>query len=239
MNAYEPFPSGADNLLLRRLDEPMMAALHRVGTQRSLARGDVLFGSSKPFSSVFFPTSGMISVVIVMRDGARIETHTIGREGFVGGPFVRPRRQFVQNLEALCQMPSEGMSVDVDAFARFVAEDETLAAIVDQFNQLIVGQIAQSAACNRLHQLEERLARWLLHAHDRSGTAELPLTHEFLSEMLGVRRETVSLAVGKLEDSGVVGHRRGHISIEDRGGLEARSCECYSVIRSELDALIE
>ena len=232
-----PFPAGQSNLAVQRLDPTVREPLERAGKEVDHERGSLLFSRATPLKHVYFPYSGMISIVVSLTDGSRIETHTIGREGIVGVPFFQ-RPRIVGNMEALCQMPSRGLRVPVDDFRKLVEESETLAELTEEFNQLVIGQIAQSAACNRLHQLDERLARWLLHAHDRAGSDELPLTHELLAEMLGVRRETISLALGSLERAGVLGHRRGHVSIEDRAGLERVACECYAVIRAELDLLL-
>lgn len=233
-----PYAYPGQNLILGSLDGDVRDAVTEAGTMLSLERGDPIFGGPKPFRFVFFPTSGMISVVVAMRDGSRIETHTIGREGLVGAPFIRQGQTLLPNLEAFCQMPGDGLAVPVEDFTILMDKHEELSTMVDRFVQLVIGQMSQSAACNRLHPLEERLAKWLLHAHDRAGQDELPLTHEFLSEMLGVRRETVSLAVARLEESGLVGHRRGHISVEDRRGLERASCECYAIVRGEIATIV-
>jgi CRP-like cAMP-binding protein len=151
---------------------------------------------------------------------------------------VRQGLTLLPNLEAFCQMPGDGLGVPLDDFTNLMDKHDDLVTMVDRFVQLVIGQMSQSAACNRLHPLEERLAKWLLHAHDRAGDDELPLTHEFLSEMLGVRRETVTLAVARLEETGLVGHRRGHISVEDRPGLERASCECYEIVRAEIATVV-
>jgi CRP-like cAMP-binding protein len=234
----DPWGWNGESLILRSLSKGIRDEIESEATLVSFQRGEPVFDAQHPFKTVLLPTSGMISLVTTMRDGSKIETHTVGREGIVGGPFVRLRQALLPNLEAFCQMPGDGLGVPIDDFASLMERNAELSDLVDRYTQCVIGQMGQSAACNRLHPLEERLAKWLLHAHDRSGTDELPLTHEFLAEMLGVRRETVTIAVARFEEKGIVGHRRGHLSIEDRGALQAAACECYAIVRGEIDSIV-
>jgi CRP-like cAMP-binding protein len=234
----DPWGWAGESLILRSLAPAVRSDLERAATEVSLKRGDSVFDGKQPIRFVLLPTSGMISLVTTMRDGSRIETHTVGREGIVGAPFIRQRRALLPNLEAVCQMPGDGLNIPVETFAALMERHAELSDLVDRFVHCVIGQMGQSAACNRLHPLEERLAKWLLHAHDRSGTGELPLTHEFLADMLGVRRETVTIAVARLEEEGLVGHRRGHLSVDNRAGLEGASCECYAIVRAEIDSVV-
>jgi len=184
-----------------------------------------LYEPNAPMRFAYFPNSGMICLIAVMRDGASVEVGVIGNEGFLGTPILlgvkaNPHR-------ALVQLAGSGFRVKAEALATILPRTPRLDLMLRRFAQAQAFQLAQSAACNRLHELAKRLARWLLMARDRAGSDVLPLTHEFLAEMLGARRSTVTVAAGALQRTGLIEYSRGRVKILDRTGLENSACECY------------
>jgi CRP-like cAMP-binding protein len=195
----------------------------------SLTQGDVLQETGEAIKYVYFPQSGMISLMTVMQNGNSVETATVGREGAMGamsglGSRIAPHRAVVQ---------IEGIASRIAA-ARFEAAANGSASIKDlivRYSDFLMMMIQQSAGCNALHGLEARLCRWLLQAQDRNDSNRLPLTQEFLSQVLGVRRTTLTMIAGKLQKAGLIRYRRGNIEIMDQIGLEAKACECYALVR--------
>jgi CRP-like cAMP-binding protein len=195
----------------------------------------VLFEPARPIDHVYFPVSGVISLVTPLEDGNIVEVATIGNEGIVGVPLVAGGSLAVRAISQV-----GGRTLRMDA-ALFVAELERLSSfrrLVQRYIQALFGQISQAAACNRLHSNEERLSRWLLMSHDRVGTDSFPITHEFLGQMLGSRRATVTLSAGLLQAAGLIRYHRGRVTIVDREGLEGVACECYSIIKGALDRVV-
>jgi CRP-like cAMP-binding protein len=198
-------------------------------TDISLAQGFVLHECGDAIKHVYFPQSGMISLLAVMQNGTAVETATVGREGAVGimaglGSRIAPHRAVMQ---------IEGV-VSRIAAARFEAAANGNASIKDvvvRYGDVLMMMVQQSAGCNALHGLQSRLCRWLLQTRDRNDSDRLPLTQEYLSQMLGVRRTTLNLIARDLQDAGLIRYRRGKIDILDRSALEARACECYAVIK--------
>jgi CRP-like cAMP-binding protein len=186
--------------------------------------------------ALYFPTDGVISLVTPLQDGAIVEVATIGNEGIVGVPLMPAGGLAVR---AISQVAGHSLRLEAGAFLTFVESSNSFRALVDKYTQALFGQISQAAACNRLHSSEERLSRWLLMSHDRVGSDQFMITQEFLGQMLGARRSTVSVSAGILQRAGLIRYARGHVTIVDRAGLEAVSCECYSVIRSELERVVE
>ena len=219
-------PEGSDggrqreNRILSALPPAERLKLLEAASSLTLDARMVLFEAGKPIDAVYFPTDGVISLVTPLQDGAIVEVATIGNEGIVGVPLVpfsdRGVRAITQVLE-------------------WFERSRAFRMLVDRYTQALFGQIAQSAACNRLHSSEERLSRWLLMSQDRVGSDDFMITQEFLGQMLGARRSTVSVSAGILQRAGLIRYKRGHVTIVDREGLEAVSCECYAVIRAELD----
>jgi CRP-like cAMP-binding protein len=195
----------------------------------SMVLGDVLQEAGEATKYVYFPQVGMISLLAVMQNGSAVETATVGREGATGamsglGSRIAPHRSVVQ---------IEGSASRI-AVARFEAAVNGSASIKDlivRYNDVLMMMVQQSAGCNALHALESRLCRWLLQTRDRCESDRLPLTQEFLSQMLGVRRTTLTLIARELQAAGLIRYRRGLIDILDRSGLEAKACECYAAIR--------
>jgi len=196
----------------------------------------VLFDAGDVIEAVYFPLTGVIALVTPLQDGATVEVATVGNEGVVGVPLVLSGSLAVRGI---CQVAGWVLRMTSAAFLEATREEPAIRTIVDDYVQALFGQIAQAAACNLLHSNEERLSRWLLMSHDRVGADRFPITHEFLAQMLGCRRATVTLSAGVLQAEGLIRYYRGHVTIVDRPGLEIASCECYAVIRAELDGVLD
>jgi CRP-like cAMP-binding protein len=185
-----------------------------------------LHNPGEPIRDVYFPGGGFISIVTVLNDGSMVEVATVGREGVVGvsallngDPY--PSAAVVQGEWDTCyRMP-------VSAFRKEVGRRDAFHDLMARFAQAFAGFIMQSTACNAIHSVEQRLARWLLLAHARMGVSDFPLTQEFVAMMLGVSRPTVTLVAGTLQKAGLITYRHGRLTIVDREQLEAASCECY------------
>jgi CRP-like cAMP-binding protein len=198
----------------------------------SLPIKTVLFEPGEPIWAVHFPIDGVISLVTPLDDGAIVEVATVGNEGIVGVPLVLGGSLAVR---AISQVSGASLRMDGAAFLAELVRAGAFADLYHQYLSALFGQISQAAACNRLHTNEERLSRWLLMSHDRVGVDDFAITHEFLGQMLGSRRATVTLSAGILQAAGLIRYHRGHVSILDREGLEAVACECYGSIKRELD----
>jgi len=188
-------------------------------------------------TTIYFPWGGVCSIVNVMQDGRMVEVATVGREGMVGitaflGGDVPPGETFVQVPDG------DGQAMPVEAFRSEVARNGPFRDLMNRWAQALTAMIMQSTACNGLHTVEERCARWLLMTHDRVDGNEFQLTHEFLAIMLGVRRPSVTLVMGTLHEAGIIDHSRKRTRIVDRRGLEAASCECYAVVKAQFDRLL-
>jgi CRP-like cAMP-binding protein len=192
----------------------------------------VLFEPGEPIRAVHFPIDGVISLVTPLDDGAIVEVATVGNEGMVGVPLFSGGSLAVR---AISQVSGSSLRMDAAAFLAEVDRPGAFSDLVHQYLSALFGQISQAAACNRLHTNEERLSRWLLMSHARVGVDDFAITHEFLGQMLGSRRATVTLSAGILQAAGLIRYRRGHVSILDREGLESVACECYGSIKRELD----
>ncbi len=195
----------------------------------------VLFEPGQPVDSVYFPLNGVISLVTPLEDGAIVEVATVGNEGIVGVPLVQGGSLAVR---AISQVAGWVLRMDSRAFIDAMNSSVAVRDLVNDYLQALFGQISQAPACNRLHSNEERLSRWLLMSHDRVGVDEFAITHEFLGQMLGSRRATVTLSAGILQAAGLIKYHRGLVTIVDRPGLEAVACECYSVIKAELSGVL-
>lgn len=209
----------------------------RLPTERvSLGIKHVVYEPNGPIEHVYFPLTGVMSLVIVMSDGLAVEAATVGNEGMVGlavflGAETSPHRAF-------SQIPGEALRATAEDFRAEVARGGALDAVMRRYNQALVNQMSYSVACNRLHSVEERMCRWLLMTHDRVGADRFPLTQEFLAQMLGVRRPSVTVTAGVLQKAGFIAYTRGNVVILNRPGLEESSCECYRVVRDEFARLL-
>ncbi len=224
------------NRLLRALpaDEYALLAPHLESVE--LKVGDVMAEQDAPFEHVLFVESGMVSVVNHVGSGT-IEVGTVGNEGMSGlSVFLADG---VATSKTFVQVPGAGKQVSAKIFADLTDERPEIRRLLGRYAHAFLTSVAQTAACNLTHQLNERCARWLLITHDRmDGADTFPLTHLFLSAMLGVRRSGVTVAAGMLQDAGLIRYSRGSITVTDRAGLEGASCECYAVVRAHYDRLI-
>lgn len=191
----------------------------------------------EPMRYAWFPQSGMLSIVNDMADGkTTIEVGVIGREGMAGLALFHGRE--TQPLRILVQVAGEAKRIPAEAFEAVIKHAPSLRDMLHRYTLALMNQAGQQVACNRLHSLEQRCAKWLLTTHDHMDTVELPLTQEFLAIMLGVRRPGVTVAAQALQDAGLIRYRRGRITITDRPGLERVSCECYHRIRADYEELL-
>ncbi|HKG94431.1 MAG TPA: Crp/Fnr family transcriptional regulator [Gemmatimonadaceae bacterium] len=197
----------------------------------------VLFDVDRPIEHVYFVEDGVASVLGVMADGTAVETATIGREGMVGLALFHGAEQ--TSAQAFCQVPGRAYRMSAAAFRAEAERQGALTRMLHRYSHALLTLIAQSSACNRLHSMSQRCARWLLLTHDRVGADEFALTHQFLSQMLGVRRATVTEAAGALQARRAITYTYGRIRVLDRGALEAAACECYRIIRREFDRLLD
>jgi CRP-like cAMP-binding protein len=236
----DPGPDGPSlrprNRILAALPRAELARLASSFTRVALAPREICFDVDQPIEHVYFPESCVASVVGIMSDGSAVETATVGPEGMVGLPvFLGIDRTSTQ---AFCQVPGEALRMKAGVFRREVRRGGQLPVFLNRYTLALIFQTAQSAACNRLHAVRQRCARWLLQTRDCVGSDAFPFTHQFLSQMLGVRRTTVTDIVGKFQREGLIENRYGRVVIRDRRGLEDAACECYGIIRREIDRLL-
>jgi len=202
-----------------------------------LPLGKVLYESGSNLSHVYFPTTSIISLLYVMKDGSSAEIAVVGNEGIVGislfmGGHSTPSRAVVQSAGRGYRLAA---AVLMDEFNR----SGPVMHLLLRYTQALITQMSQTAVCNRHHSLDQQLCRWLLLSLDRLHSKELVMTQELIANMLGVRREGVTEAAGRLQKAGLIQYRRGHIVVLDRAGLEERSCECYAVVKKEYDRLLK
>ncbi|MDZ4876468.1 MAG: hypothetical protein CLLPBCKN_005888 [Chroococcidiopsis cubana SAG 39.79] len=226
------------------VENQLLASLPREEYERLVANMElvpltfkqVLYAPNESIQYVYFPKSGVVSLLTLMEDGTAVEVGTVGNEGMVGLPVFLGSNKIPG--QALAQIPGEAWRMRVDVFKDKVIPGSALHDLLQRYTQALFNLISQIAACNRIHSVEERFCRWLLMTQDRVGSDEFPLTQEFLSQMLGVRRPTVSLSASVLQKAGLIRYVRGKMTILDREGLEASSCECYMIIKSEFERLL-
>ena len=198
--------------------------------------GEVVCESGSKLKHVYFPTTSIISLLYVMEDGASAEIAVVGNEGILGIPIfmggeTTPSRAVVQSA-------GHGYRLKAQLLKNEFNQAGPLQRLLLRYTQALITQMSQTAVCNRHHSVEQQLCRWLLLSVDRLPDNELIMTQELIANMLGVRREGVTEAAGKLQSLGLINYRRGHISVLNRAGLEKRSCECYQVVKSEYDRLL-
>jgi CRP-like cAMP-binding protein len=204
--------------------------------QVDLERGRLLYDPGDPIETIYFPTDGVISLMTLMENGAAIESATIGREGALGlMAAVAPRQSLSR---AIVQTPVRAARMSAGALHEAWEKSPAIKQLVDRHSEALFGHAIQSVACNALHSVEARFCRWLLTCHDRISTDTVALTQEFLADMLGVQRTTVTAVARTLQEKGVIRYRRGVVDIMDRAGLEALACECYGVIHRTYERLL-
>ena len=201
-----------------------------------LPLGKSLYDPYVPLEHVYFPEDGVASLLTQLDNGIETEVATVGREGMVGLPAFFG----VESVpgRAIWQVSGKALVLPTKVLRRETRQGGALNDVLRLYAQGLFTQISQSASCNRRHEIVQRCSRWLLMTHDRVNGDEFELTHEFLSKMLGVRRAGVSVAAGILQKAGLIKYSRGRITILDREGLEAISCECYRIVREEFDRLL-
>ena len=195
-----------------------------------------IYAADQPIVDVYFPLDCVLSIVAGMRDGSQIEVGTIGREGMSAFPLLMGAST-TANV-CYCQVPGSAIKVSADLFHTLFTSDTAFRQLLDRYLQAYVNMLGQLAACNRLHSIYERCARWLLMTHDRVKSNNIPLTHEFLAMMLGTGRSGVTIAAATLQQAGFIKYAHGTITILDRPGLEDASCECYDVARRQFGGLL-
>lgn len=201
-----------------------------------LERGRLLYDPGDRIDTIYFPQDGVISLMTLMENGAAIESATIGREGALGlNAAVSPRQSLSR---AIVQTPVKAVRISAAQMHEAWDKSARIRAMVDRHSEALYGHAIQSVACNALHSVEARFCRWLLTCHDRISTDTVALTQEFLADMLGVQRTTVTAVARSLQEKGAIRYRRGVVDIIDRAALEALSCECYGVIRRTYERLL-
>jgi CRP-like cAMP-binding protein len=226
----------SSNQLLASLRTDKMAALLPHLAVVQLPQETVLFERGDVIKAVYFPHNCLISLVVDLASGEMIEAAMIGRDSLAGGSsaFDNP----ISLNRAVIQVAGAASVLEVDQFRQLAQQSETFRAKLARHEQFLLAQAQQSAACNAAHTLEARLSRWLLRCHDLLGSDDIPLTQEFLAEMLGVRRTSVSMVAHTLQGAGFVRYRRGHIRVTDREGLSETACECYATIKTYGEQLL-
>lgn len=225
-----------DNRLLAALPSEDCARLLPQLMPVTWALGDVLYEPDRAIGYLYFPTTAIVSLVYTMVDGATAEMGMVGNEGVVGialfmGGNTTPNRAVVQVAGDAFRLAATVLHAEFQRGGALQLE-------LLRYTQALITQISQTAVCNRLHPLNERLCRWLLLTFDRVPTAEVPMTHELLAHMLGVRRESITAAARHLQEMHLIRYGRGHITLLDRHGLEATVCECYRVVKNEYTRLL-
>ena len=219
------------NRLLAALPKKDYQGLLRHLEETPLVFEKVLYQPDALMSDVYFPNSGIVSLLAGVKDRATLEVGMVGNEGMVGlgvflGVDASMNRAVVQGVGSAMKMKATSLRKECKDGGNF-------SRLLQRYSHSVLAQVTQSAVCNQFHSIDARLARWLLMTHDRMGNDEFQLTQEFLSHMLGVRREGVSIAAGDLQKRKLIRYTRGHLKVLDRPGLEATSCGCYEIIRAE------
>jgi CRP-like cAMP-binding protein len=225
-----------DNHLLASIP-PAEASRVRALTERVRPRmREVLYEQAGPMPYVYFPEGGLFSLLTEMRDGSCIESLTIGNEGLIGLPLLLGATR--SPTRVICQVSGQALRLPAAAFLEAVVPGTALFGRLARYAQALMTSLGQSVACNRLHTAAQRYARWILVTHDRVGLDEVPITQDFLAQMLGVSRQTVSETATAFQDAGLIHYTQGRVTVDDRAGLEAAACECYGVVRAAFDTLL-
>jgi CRP-like cAMP-binding protein len=230
-------PPASQNRLLAALPHEEYERLAPHLQTVSFEQGQSLYDPNEPIEYAYFPLSGVTSMLVTTRAGASIEVGLVGREGFIGfqpllGVTSAPNG-------AITQIPGFSLKIKSETLKEAFDRGGPLQAILHRHIQSQIVQMAQGAACNRLHEMNERLARWLLMMHDRAESDKLPLTHEFLSQMLGANRATVSLTAATIQQAGYIRYTRGKLTVRDVEGLEDVSCECYRIVKTRYEDILK
>jgi CRP-like cAMP-binding protein len=235
MPTTKPPAAPPENRLLARLPpeeyQRLLPSLRLV----PLAWKDVLYEARSPIDYAYFPNRGVVSALTVMEDGRAIEVATIGDEGMVGLPLLVGTK--TTGIRMIVQVPGEALRVAEDVLREVVSRDSALRQLLVLYHTAFLAQVSQAVACNGLHSVHQRCCRWLLMTQDRAHSDVFPMTHEFLAEMLGVRRSTVSEVLQPFQEEGLIRYSRGKFTVLNRKGLKAGACECYGRINEEFERL--
>lgn len=218
------------NAILNHLSKSDLALFEGALTARSFVRGDVLAEIDSPIDHAYFPSCGLISLVVPLQGGEVIEAGVVGRQDVFGASAAFGAKVHVNR--AVAQISGVALVIKAAELIKAAHKSETLRHDLFMYDQFILAQAQQSAACNARHDISQRLATWLLRISDRAQQDELPLTQEFLSQMLGVQRASVSIAAGAMQEAGMIQYRRGRLKITDPNKLEEIACECYAAVRA-------
>ena len=226
----------ARNLLLAELPDEEFARLEPFLEYFATLPGDVVASPGQTIDHAYFPLSGMVSVVALFAEGLGAEVATIGNEGMIGLPIFLGADS--SPFHVMWQLEGETLRLPAAHLLPAIGEGTRLQRVLTTYSQAYFVHTAQNAACNGLHPVHRRAARWLLATQDRAQSDEFFLTQEFLAFMLGVTRQSVGISVGALQDEGMIYYHRGHMKILDRQRLEEASCECYAIVRREFERLL-
>lgn len=224
------------NAILHGLEESVAAKMIEKGELVHLAVQEQIYEPEKTIRLVYFPLDSVLSIVTMMKDGSQIEIGTIGREGVSAFPLLMGASSTAN--DCYCQVPGKAVRIDAEVFRELSTANAGFRQLLDRYLQAYVNMLGQLAACNRLHTVYERCARWLLMTDDRVGLTDIPLTHQYLAMMLGTNRSGVTIAAATLRNAGFIRYKNGKITVLDRPGLEDASCECYAVAREQFAGLL-
>jgi CRP-like cAMP-binding protein len=197
--------------------------------------GEVLREPGIPIAHVYFPRSGMISLVVVLASGKSVETAMIGNEGAIGAMSAHTDSRAFSR--AIVRLPGTASRVALEKFHAVYRASDAIRNVIARYHVVLLREVQQITACNAVHDIYARLARWLLQSYDHSDGNTLPFTQDFLAQMLGVRRATVTMAARRLQSEGIIDYRHGSIEILNRARLERRACECYRIMRRQAESL--
>jgi CRP-like cAMP-binding protein len=224
------------NRLLASLRSEEFALLERHFREVPLTQGQILEERGQRVDAVYFPQSGMISLIVEMPEDETIEVGMVGSEGAVGINVGLGSR--IASVAALVQVSGAAYKISAARFRAVTSDSRQLQDLIVRYNEMQIGQIQQTAACNALHDVESRLSRWLLQTSDRTNSDTIPFTREFLGKMLGVRRATISAVASGFESAGIIKTHRGTIKLVDRERLKKQACYCYDFLRKHVDRLV-
>jgi CRP-like cAMP-binding protein len=227
----------SSNFILNALPQNIFAAVEPHLKAAELKFGDVLAQTGRAVDRVYFPTTGVVSLVVEMKVGDMIETAMVGRDGVANGTAALDGK--VSLHKAIVQVAGAALAISPDTLRKMADQFPPFRAILIRHEQVVLAQAQQSAGCNASHTVEARMCRWLLRIRDLTGSDEMALTQEFLAQMLGVRRTSVSLVAGTLQKAGFIRYRRGHITLLDIAQVKLGACECYETVKGHYRRLTE